>query len=63
MPGPPELILILVVVLLIFGGSKIPQLALSLGQAQREFRKGSEDRGEDDDRAVSDTKNSTKPSN
>jgi sec-independent protein translocase protein TatA len=38
--GAPELIIILLVVLVIFGGSKLPQLARSLGQAKSEFEKG-----------------------
>ena len=38
----PELLIVAVIVLLVFGGSKIPQLARSLGEAQREFRKASE---------------------
>ncbi|MCY3560688.1 MAG: twin-arginine translocase TatA/TatE family subunit [bacterium] len=37
--GTTELIVILVIVLVIFGGAKLPKLARSLGQAQREFRK------------------------
>jgi sec-independent protein translocase protein TatA len=37
--GAPELLIVLVVVLLLFGGAKLPQLARSLGQAQGEFRK------------------------
>ena len=36
----PDLIIVAVIVLVIFGGSKIPQLARSLGEAQREFKKG-----------------------
>ena len=40
MPQGPELIIILIVVLLLFGGAKLPQLARSLGQAQNEFKKG-----------------------
>ncbi len=36
----PELIIVLVIVLLIFGGSQLPKLARSLGQAQKEFKKG-----------------------
>ena len=36
--GTTELIIILVIVLVIFGGAKLPKLARSLGQAQREFR-------------------------
>jgi len=35
--GPPELIIILVIVLVLFGGRKLPGLARSLGQAKREF--------------------------
>ena len=38
--GAPELLIILVIILLVFGGAKLPKLAKSLGQAQREFRKG-----------------------
>jgi len=39
-PQGPELIIILVVILVLFGGSKLPGLARSLGQAQGEFKKG-----------------------
>jgi sec-independent protein translocase protein TatA len=38
--GPTELIIILLVVLVLFGGAKIPKLARSLGQAQKEFKTG-----------------------
>jgi TatA/E family protein of Tat protein translocase len=38
--GVPELLIILAVVLLLFGSKKLPELARSLGQASREFRKG-----------------------
>ena len=38
--GAPELIVILLIILLIFGGAKRPQLARSLGQAKHEFEKG-----------------------
>jgi sec-independent protein translocase protein TatA len=38
--GAPELLIILLVILLLFGGAKLPKLARSIGQAQREFRKG-----------------------
>jgi len=41
--GAPELLIILVIVLLVFGGAKLPKLARSLGEAQREFKKGHED--------------------
>ena len=37
--GAPELLIILVLVLLVFGGAKLPKLARSLGQAQKEFKR------------------------
>jgi sec-independent protein translocase protein TatA len=40
MPGPPELLILLVVVLVLFGGSKLPKLARSLGETKREFEAG-----------------------
>ena len=45
----PELLIILLVVLLLFGGSQLPKLARSLGQAQKEFKKGTNDGLTDDD--------------
>lgn len=41
--GAPELLIILAVVVVIFGGAKIPKLARSLGQAQKEFKTGLEE--------------------
>jgi sec-independent protein translocase protein TatA len=38
--GPLELIIVLVVILVLFGGSQLPKLARGLGSAQREFKKG-----------------------
>jgi sec-independent protein translocase protein TatA len=40
--GTPELLLILLVVILLFGGTQLPKLARSLGQAQKEFKKGTD---------------------
>ncbi len=37
---PPEIVLILVVVLVLFGGSQLPKLAKNLGKAQKEFKDG-----------------------
>ena len=45
--GLPELLLILGIVLLLFGSKKLPELAKSLGKAQREFKKGMHDQGEE----------------
>ena len=38
MPGPMEMFIILVVVLVLFGAKKIPELARSLGKATKEFK-------------------------
>ena len=51
--GAPELLIILLIVLLVFGGAKLPQLARSLGEAQREFKKGHEEGRKDDDSSSS----------
>ena len=38
--GTQELLVILVIVLVLFGGSKLPEIARSLGKSMREFKKG-----------------------
>ena len=38
--GAPELLIVLLVILVLFGGAKLPKLARSLGQAQSEFKRG-----------------------
>ena len=44
--GGPELMIILVIILLLFGGAKLPALAKGLGQSVKEFKKAAK---EDDD--------------
>lgn len=41
--GTPEILIIGFLVLLLFGAKKIPEMARGMGQAIREFRKGSTD--------------------
>ena len=41
--GLPELLVILGIVLLVGGASKLPQIARSMGQSIREFKKGMQD--------------------
>lgn len=43
-----ELLIILLIVVLIFGARKLPELARSLGSSAKEFRKGIEDGSKDD---------------
>ena len=38
--GATELIILLLVIVLLFGSTKLPKLAKSLGEAQKEFKKG-----------------------
>ena len=40
MPGPMELMIILVICLLLFGSSRLPSLMRNLGSSAREFKKG-----------------------
>lgn len=47
--GAPELIIIFAVLLLLFGGAKLPSLARGLGQSIREFKKATADKDDDDD--------------
>jgi sec-independent protein translocase protein TatA len=46
--GSSELIIVLVIVLLVFGGSQLPKLAKNLGKAQKEFKEGLADGAKDD---------------
>ncbi|HEX8098365.1 MAG TPA: twin-arginine translocase TatA/TatE family subunit [Pyrinomonadaceae bacterium] len=46
-PAGSEWILIVVVILLLFGGTKLPQLAKALGQSKRAFREGQDEAEEE----------------
>ena len=45
--GPDSLIVIAVVVVLLFGGTRLPKLARGLGSASHEFKKGVEEGNQD----------------
>ena len=47
--GGPEVIVILVVVLLLFGASRLPKLARSIGESARELRAGMKDVTDEDE--------------
>lgn len=49
-PGPWQIILIVFVILLLFGGRKIPELMKGLGQGMKEFKKATkEDKNSEDE--------------
>ena len=48
MPGGPELLVILFIVLLLFGAKKLPELSRSLGKSLGEFKKGQQEGTEPD---------------
>ncbi len=48
--GPTEWIIILAVIMLLFGGSKLPQLAKALGQSKRAFKEGMDEADEEEQR-------------
>jgi sec-independent protein translocase protein TatA len=41
--GPQELLLVVAVIFLLFGATRLPQLAKSLGQSKRAFKEGLEE--------------------
>jgi len=43
--GMPEMVVILVFVLVVFGAGKLPEVGAALGKSIRNFRKATEDRG------------------
>jgi len=50
--GPLEIILILVVVVLLFGGRKIPELMKGIGQGLKEFKKAKDTADTDSDKGA-----------
>lgn len=54
--GGPELLMIVLVVLLLFGGKKIPELMHGLGKGVRSFKDGMKEVSTDDDEKEKDSK-------
>ena len=57
-PGPWEIVLIILVIILIFGGKKIPELARGLGKGLREFKKTTREIKDEVDTVTEDVKSS-----
>ena len=49
MPGPTEMIIVLVICLLLFGGARLPSLMRNLGASAREFQKGVREGSDEDE--------------
>jgi sec-independent protein translocase protein TatA len=47
--GPPELLVVLAILLLLFGASRLPKLARSMGQSAKEFKEGLKEGYRDDE--------------
>ena len=52
--GGMELLILLVIILLFFGASRVPELARSLGKGKREFQKGVEEAKAEEEREKAD---------
>ena len=59
--GWSEILLILLIVLLLFGATRIPEVMRSLGKGVREFKKGMKDLTEDEDETDSKPKKKDEP--
>ena len=54
--GWPQIVLIVVVVLLLFGGRKIPELMRGLGSGLKEFKDASKEDSNDDEKKLDEKK-------
>ena len=52
---PQELLIILVILLVLFGGAKLPQLARNIGRAQKEFKTGLDEGSKSIDEATNES--------
>lgn len=48
--GLPEMLIILVIIILIFGASRLPEIGKGIGQGIKNFKSGIKDANKDDDR-------------
>jgi sec-independent protein translocase protein TatA len=51
-PGPLELAIIAGIILLLFGGSKLPSLMRNLGRSTNEFKRGMSETVEEEDKSA-----------
>ena len=60
--GMGEIVIVLVVILLLFGGKKLPQLGSALGQAMTNFKKGLSDQKKVDENSTEEKSENNKES-
>lgn len=51
--GFGEIVVVLLIILILFGASKLPEIGRSLGKAIYEFKKAMKDAGEDENKTAS----------
>lgn len=59
--GGPELLIILVIILLLFGAKKLPELAKGLGKSMKEFKKATQEVQDDFQEAMDSVEDKPKP--
>jgi len=59
--GGPELLIILVIILLLFGAKKLPELARGLGKSMKEFKKAAQEVQDDFNEAMESAEPEKKP--
>ncbi|WP_231602822.1 Sec-independent protein translocase subunit TatA/TatB [Neorhodopirellula pilleata] len=52
-PGAPEMMIVLLIALVLFGGAKLPSLMRNLGRSANEFKRGMAESVDDNDDAAS----------
>ena len=57
-PGPWEILLVILVIIMLFGKKKIPELARGLGKGLREFKKATREIKDEVDTVTEDVKSS-----
>lgn len=57
--GPQELLLVVAVIFLLFGATRLPQLAKSLGQSKRAFKEGLEEAEKESPKKVEEKKSTS----
>jgi len=55
-PGVWQIVLLVLVILLLFGGRKIPELMKGIGQGMKEFKKATTEEGEEGEEKVEEDK-------